>query len=561
MSIITASRATLDLPENPTLADLTTAIAADATLTNRRRDDITSALRTIAKAIKLPLDQVPAAPRFLNGKLKGFVPAMADLKLARWTNVQSLTRAALKHAGLAHMPGRYVAPLPPAWDALFKLLPNAQARFGLSRFCRYCAAEGIAPDAVDAPTFDRFLQAMETDGLIGEPRKIHRTACKLWNKTAIIPAWPKLIVAVPDYTNTYALPWASFPASLKAEVDRYMERLGGTDILADMDFRPLKPISIAIRKRQLHEFVSATVHGGIDPTRLTSLADLVAMDVVRAALGFLLKRGGGKPSVHAGHIVTLITAIAKHVVNLDDAQLKPLKALGKRVTPAQDGLSDKNRERLRQFDSEASLMAVLRLPERLLAEARRSKQSQAKVALIMQSAILIELLLMVPMRLENLANLTIGTHLIRARNGRMHLILAAHEVKNTNPLEVLLPAETSKLINLYIEKHRPALCKDGSAALFPGRYGGAKSKDMVREQISRCVLTRTGLAMNPHLFRHFAAKVYLEDHTGAYGTVRLLLGHKSVDTTTKYYCGTETAAAFKHVAEHIMHKRDPDQPV
>jgi len=29
----------------------------------------------------------------------------------------------------------------------------------------------------------------------------------------------------------------------------------------------------------------------------------------------------------------------------------------------------------------------------------------------------------------------------------------------------------------------------------------------------------------------------------------------------KYYCGTETAAAFKHVAEHIMHKRDPDRPV
>jgi site-specific recombinase XerD len=362
---------------------------------------------------------------------------------------------------------------------------------------------------------------------------------------------------VPSYINTYAVPWSLFPETLKQEADRWRERLSGKDLLDDSDFRPLRPASLATRFRQLHELASAAVKGGIDPARLTSLADLVRPEVVRAALAFLLERHGRQPSVQTGQIANLAVIIAVHWAEASEATVTQLKKWRRKMTPPTIGLSDKNHASLRQFDDPAKLAAILLLPERLIAAAKRSKRTTRRTALLVQTAVMVELLTYSQIRIENLANLNIGEHLIRSRtrSGMMHLAVPAHEVKNRTPIEAILPKETCRLINLYIEKYRPALCNDDSSALFPGRYAGAKSKDMIREQISKTILDRTGVRMNPHLFRHFFAKHFLEDHPGAYGIVRDQLGHKSINTTTLYYCGTETAAAFRLVHEHIMNKR------
>jgi hypothetical protein len=51
-------------------------------------------------------------------------------------------------------------------------------------------------------------------------------------------------------------------------------------------------------------------------------------------------------------------------------------------------------------------------------------------------------------------------------------------------------------------------------------------------------------------------KLYLDVHPGAYGVVRLTLGHKSVDTTTQFYCGTETAPALRYHDEHTLKIRN-----
>ena len=53
-----------------------------------------------------------------------------------------------------------------------------------------------------------------------------------------------------------------------------------------------------------------------------------------------------------------------------------------------------------------------------------------------------------------------------------------------------------------------------------------------------------------------AAKLYLTQNPGAYGVIRLVHGHKSVETTTRHYCGTETAAAIKRYDEHVLRLRE-----
>ena len=42
-----------------------------------------------------------------------------------------------------------------------------------------------------------------------------------------------------------------------------------------------------------------------------------------------------------------------------------------------------------------------------------------------------------------------------------------------------------------------------------------------------------------------AGDLFLREHPGEYETVRLLLGHKSLETTVKTYCGMEQADALR----------------
>ena len=84
-----------------------------------------------------------------------------------------------------------------------------------------------------------------------------------------------------------------------------------------------------------------------------------------------------------------------------------------------------------------------------------------------------------------------------------------------------------------------------SAFLFPARQGGAKPPGQLAGQIQRAVRQEIGLQLNVHLFRHLAAKLFLTAHPGEYETVRLLLGHKSLVTTVRIYCGLEQSDAMR----------------
>jgi integrase len=65
-----------------------------------------------------------------------------------------------------------------------------------------------------------------------------------------------------------------------------------------------------------------------------------------------------------------------------------------------------------------------------------------------------------------------------------------------------------------------------------------------------------GLAVNPHLFRHLAAQLFLEKHPGHYEEVKRLLGHKSIDTTIQSYAGLETIGAARRYDTIILNLRD-----
>jgi integrase len=166
---------------------------------------------------------------------------------------------------------------------------------------------------------------------------------------------------------------------------------------------------------------------------------------------------------------------------------------------------------------------------------------------------------MVPMRISNLAGLNLDRHIMYShkQDGPVHIAIPEEEVKNRTAIEAELPAPSVRLLDIYLRIYRPLLLRMPSSWLFPGERGGHKAATGLAVQIKTTIARKTGLRVNAHLFRHIAAKLYLDQNPGAYGVIRLIHGHKSVETTTRSYCGTETTAAMRQLDAQVLKLKEP----
>ena len=228
------------------------------------------------------------------------------------------------------------------------------------------------------------------------------------------------------------------------------------------------------------------------------------------------------------------------------------------MDPQIKGLTEKNRARLRQFDDLKNVRLLLDFPRRRINQVLASDRGRRLDAVAVQIALAVELLLMMPVRAENLVNLNLDRHIQRSRagkNGVVHVVIPGTEVKNDEDLEFELPEDTVVLLDLYLSAYHPRLTGGSSPWLFPGA-NGPKTVNTLGEQIKAHVFNATGLEINLHLFRHIAAKLHLDRNPGAYEVVLRVLGHRSIDTTTRFYAGLETAAAGRHFDQEILKLRN-----
>ena len=176
------------------------------------------------------------------------------------------------------------------------------------------------------------------------------------------------------------------------------------------------------------------------------------------------------------------------------------------------------------------------------------EEGPRRATLLAMRACAIAILLDCPMRAKNLAALDIDRNLIVTKAGKRRqyaLHIPADEVKNRAPLDADLGLVTSALIRQYIDKHRQHALDVPSSALFPRRNGEPRAPSHLGEDLKKLVRKEIGLDINPHLYRHFAAKTILEARPGDYETARRVLGHAKMDTTTGFYAGFNTRAAYK----------------
>jgi integrase len=532
-------------------------IRADESLPAGKREDVASGLRSFTKVVGLPVDtRVPPLPE-LRKLITRFTPAMTNMSPGRWRNIRGHLQFALAHAEVASVPRRYQIRPSPRWAELLKPLEYG-TRYKLSHIARYCTATGIEPGQVDDEVMNRLLQDLRERSLKAEPNRVHRDAAIAWNKEANRnPDWPQQTLKVADNRPYYCIPWERFPESLRADIDHWLARLSGSSLRLPMKVKPLRPASIKTRKRQLHEYVSALVLEGIDPSTLLTLREIVTPELAKKGMMFFWNRAGERSSVHAGQIVGLLLSIARHHAKLDESALQELRELRKCVAIDQTGMTERNRARLIALDDPDRVEDLVLLPGLLTDEVRRQGKPTRTLAIQMQTAVAIEILLLFPIRLKNLRHLRVDKHLIFGRRpADITIVIPPDEVKNSVPLEARLPESAGKLINLYLTAYRPLLDNPDSYWLFPGQKPGTPKHDgTLRVQVKDMLWKRCGLDFRPHTFRHAAGKIILDGNPGSYAQVQRLLGHKRLNTTMQFYTGMESKAALAHYDAQIMRLR------
>ena len=558
MTHIAAPRTTLLPPPGDfSLADLRAFVLQDKDLPEGRRGALASAVNTVARALRRPIETIPSSPARLRPLLDPVTPAMARLTAGSWSNVRSLLAAALGRVVPGFVPQRFDLAPSPAWqEYIDRVRPDPNAIFLLGRFGRWATRLGIEPEDVDDGVIDRYREDLTHRSLTGEPVKITRKTIRAWNRAASrCEDGPDRPLDVPDGRIRRSLPWHAYPSSLLEEIERWLDRLG-RDPFADRDFRPLRPASISSRHKYLALYLGALVEAGHDPGAMTSLAAVVTVEHARAALKTVHRRQGERLTQHLAGIAGLILMLARHWVGLPHQDCETLCRLARNLRPLQEGLAPRNEDRLAQLNDPRRLDMVLMLPETLSARVRRAGSPNLTQAHAFQTAVAVELFLMTALRIANVTEMEIGRTLLLRENGGVDILIPREDVKNRTPFTADLPRPAARLVREYIKAYRPLLGDAASPWLFPGALPGThKSTAALRAQVTKAMAGVAGVAWHPHLFRHLLAHLELSENPGADGLVTRALGHKRADTTRAHYSGFQTKAAIRLHDDLVLRRR------
>src|SRR5207237_1137022 len=157
--------------------------------------------------------------------------------------------------------------------------------------------------------------------------------------------------------------------------------------------------------------------------QITGLDVLVKIENAKAALSFLFERTGNAKTGHLHQIATLLKTIARHYVRVDHASLERLVRMSKAIRPEHTGLTEKDKECLRQFSDPNRLHALLTLPVRLVQAAEERKRPRRGDAVSIAIALAIAIELQIPIRSDNLTGLDCEKHL-RPYGEMIHLTIA-----------------------------------------------------------------------------------------------------------------------------------------
>lgn len=516
-----------------------------------------SAISTFRKVIHpRQLVDVPVTLGALGKILGSAKPQLCGVSKGRWSSVCSLIRRSLEAAGHEFMPGRANHPLSEPWETLSAQLPRREKGHGLSRLMRHFTRLGIEPHAVTAASFEGYRSAVG-GAVLTRPEETYRKSVKAWNAAVdSVPGWPQVRVELDADPRHYSLAWSEFPQSFRDDVEAFLGLGADDNPFAEHRRRSSRPSTVRVRRNMFRQMATGLVRSGFPVLEVRSLAVLARHPNGREALKNLWELNSSSKVLRASQ-ARLLAQVARHYVGSpDDAQ--KLADLAAQLRPDLVGMTVKNRERLRQFDSADNVSKLIDLPRRIVERAERRDDGSRSYALEIMNALAMEILLHVPLRASNLFELRLGKNVIDIGGGwsrRVHIVIPPGMAKTAKPYEVRLSASATRLLDLYLERYRGRISNVQSDILFPNVDGKGRHRDTFARSLCGMIAAETGLVMNVHLFRHFAGYIILKEDPQAIELVRQLLGHSSIQTTLKFYAEIKAEYAAEAYEQIIERRR------
>jgi integrase len=543
--------------QTPMFADLIGMLEENSSLKSTRRRDMISGLRRVAKALGLPPQDVYCHGRWLQPRLSKISPARLGISQKAWQNAVSDARAAMVHAGIVERRFNRITDLTQEWHNLWTQVLATESKSlqpALCRFVHFLNNHGVSPDQVCEEHALAYHKALVCNEISKSPEVAHRAAVNGWNLAAdLIQAWPRIRLTLECRQKIIKLPDSQFPQGFIGEVDQLMARLSTPDPLAeDGPTRALRPVSIAQYRRQLIRFASEVVNSGVPVDQMQSLAVLLRPDMAERGLRQMLSRNGNESTTTIAEVAGRLRNFSK-ITNQPAETQTNLDRLARRLAVApQQGMTRKNRERLRVLQNDKSMLRLLNLPDRLFANPPKGKANAYMKALAREDAVAIAILLVCPIRIKNLAGIHLERHIQRPGDGRAYLVLTEDDLKTDRPLEFELPKELIRMIDRHLATRSPHMCPVGTTWLFPRRDGQQSVlSSQLASRITKRVGKELGFEVNAHLFRHLAVMNWLDANPGGYEVARRLLGHSEVSRTINLYSGLEVKSATRAFADLI----------
>ncbi len=484
-------------------------------------------------------------------------PKQAGITAKRLSNIKSDLGLALRITRTAPRQ-RSSADRTDAWLSFLNSASVKHQKHQLSRFVDFCCSHGLEPDQVNDNVMSAFEAHLDARILTKNPKEIRKDASYAWNAIIKQNNLSFTPLVVPKADRYIAAPLNQYPVSLQADLAKYLERLRHADIMDEEGpDRALSETSLRNVEAHVRQFLDAACSNGFDRTDFENLSDALRPDVMKAAVTKIQERQGGQLTATTRNILATLQAIAKYHVKAPNETVNLIRKAKSKIGDVQIGMTDKNMERLAQFDDPRNIARLVTLPNDLMQWAQENS-TQKHAPLRAMHAVAISILLVCPLRIKNISMLDIERHL-RAQRGGKHKIYALHipasEMKNRNPMDFALGEQPSRHLETYLSNFRQHVSNDPGTALFPKKSGGGpRTPDNLGHEISRLIRRETGLVMNAHLFRHFNGMMYLNYYPGEFETVRQFLGHKKLDTTMTFYARFSSKAAIARYDQAVLSK-------
>ena len=571
----------------PTLAELIAKVQTQPNISETKRQLQVRALRFYGQI------EGRVAPETIRVDAKISVTKMAHashqalgVSSAYLRNTRSIFRTALREHGI-------LAPARPkngpianaAWLELASLASASHRPHRLLAFFSWCDAQGILPEAVTSAHLENHLDELVASKGGKNIRAGVSELARLWNRYSDEnEAWPRTRLALKPIALPRAPTLESYPQALQADIARFLEGASprpvgklfsglSRDEQGVTTVRPiLSPKTIEARRKGVRLLLWGATATGTPQDEITSLDFLILPDVAQRLLEWHYTRlGKDTPTAGLAGLLDTLTAVAAYK-NLTGQQQRALRTLTRVARPKrQTEMSDDNARLMNLLEQRDARRLLLQCPFKLMAEARRMRDgwtdkqclhhspAPMRAAWLAAIAVAIEIELHLPIRVLDLASLDMGHNLTLLDKGRpaerWHLGLQAR--KNGMRVETELSHESAGLLREYVDAFRPIGPHPETCWLFPHRdmADRPRPEGHFSEAISDQILQHTGIAMNTHAFRAFAALLIVERDPHALEDVRAILGHKSFDTAWRFYLRQNRIAAGARLGKTIRDAR------